>query len=99
MMRPMRRVLSDGDDIYEIIVDDEGEDMGARPEPSGNRVPRPVIFESESEAELWLVRVADDYSERLALRQVMARAGARTRSASTRPSSCAGWRACSARAG
>ncbi len=66
-------MVSQGVDLYEIVVDDEGEDFGdlAPPHLRGFRARR-LSFPDPVDARLFLERVADDYSELLALREVFA---------------------------
>lgn len=65
----MRRVVTDGVDLYEILVDHDGE--GERDVVARTRLP--MHFVDRAAATVFLERVADDYTEKLALRQVMER--------------------------
>ena len=69
----MRRVVTDGVELYEILVDHEGE--GLRDVVA--RTSSPMHFVDPAMATVFLERVADDYTEKLALRQVMERLSGR----------------------
>lgn len=68
-------MVSDGVDMFEFLVEDEGEkipQLRATPDIPGMKV-HPMHFVDPAVAREWLRRVSDDYSEKLAVRQVVAR--------------------------
>jgi hypothetical protein len=74
-MSQVRRLVSDGVDMFEFLVEDEGEHVGAARATPGmpGMKPDPMRFVDPAAARLFLRRVADDYTEKLAMRQVVAR--------------------------